>query len=190
MGLFADWRDERVRRRRAAAFAGAIGSEPDERAVTWLATVGTKGDVDHATWELRYARRALGLLVAHRDALDDRTPSLIASELADSFARDRRIDPAKRDVAERQFNVRLRAYREAMERRERPVSTAERLAEMLLAFAGQVAIAGDERVTRGAEILSGYLQEAHEALRREFGEPSLPEDVPPSTLAPSRARGA
>ena len=182
MGLLREWRDDRARRRRAAAFASAIQVDPHESTVRWLAEVGTNGDEDHARWELRYARRAIGLLVARRDALDDRTPSLVASALAECFARDQRIDPAKREVAERQFNIRLRAYREAMAHRERPVSTAERLAEMLLAFAGQVAIAGDERVRRGAEILAEYMAEAHEALRREFGEASLPEDVLPSTL--------
>lgn len=182
MGFFSEWRDERTRRRRAAAYANAMHSEPEDGAVEWLAQVGTGGDTDHARWELRYARRAIGLLVSHRDALDDRTPSLVARSLADCFARDRRIDPAKREVAERQFNVRLRAYREAMDRRERPVATSERLAEMMLAFAGQVAIAGDERVRQGAGILGSYMSEAHEALRREFGEASLPEDVLPSSL--------
>jgi hypothetical protein len=182
MGLLRAWRDDRVRRRRSAAYAATMHAEPDDSAVRWLAEVGTNGDQDHASWELRYARRAIGLLVARRDALDDRTPSLVASALAECFARDRRIDPGKRAVAERQFNIRLRAYREAMERRERPVSSTERMAEVLLAFAGQVALAGDERVRRGAEILAGYMTEAHEALRREFGEASLPEDVLPSTI--------
>ena len=182
MRLWREWREERARRRKAESFAASMHAEPSDAAVRWLAEHGTNGDVDHARWELRYARRALGLLVARRDALDDRTPSLIATVVMERLAQDPGIDPPKRVVAERQFNIRLRAYREAMERRERPVPTAERLAEVLFSFAGKVALAGEERVRAAGEILAGYLAEAHESLRREFGDPSLPDDVLPSTL--------
>ncbi len=182
MRLWREWREERARRRKAEAFAAAIHADPDDGAVRWLAEQGTNGDLDHARWELRYARRALGLLVARRDALDDRTPSLIASVVMERLGQDPEIDPPKRAIAERQFNLRLRAYREAMERRDRPVATTERLTEVLFSFAGQVALAGEPRVRAGAEILAGYLADAHEALRREFGAPSLPEDVLPSAL--------
>ncbi|HUF27814.1 MAG TPA: hypothetical protein VMM18_12640 [Gemmatimonadaceae bacterium] len=186
MRLIDDWRADRARRRQAAAYAAAIHGEPDEAAVLWLANEGTDGDLDHARWELRYARRALGLVVARRDALDDRTPSLIAAELAECFARDPGIDPSKRAIAERQFNIRLKSYREAMERRDRPVTSAERLAEVLFTFAGKVALAGDPRVTRGAEMLAGFISQAHEALRQAFGDAALPDDVPPSAMHESR----
>lgn len=182
MRAWREWREERARRRRAEAFAAAIHADPDEPSVRFLAEQGTNGDQDHARWELRYARRALGLLVARRDALDDRTPSLITTVVMERFAQDPDIDPPKRAIAERQFNIRLRAYREAMDRRDRPVAASERLAEVLFSFAGQVALAGEERVRAAAEILAGYLADAHEALRREFGEPSLPEDALPSAL--------
>lgn len=189
MRLWREWREERSWRRKAEGYATAVHADPDAGAVRWLAERGTNGDVDHARWELRYARRALGLLVARRDALDDRTPSIIATAVMERLAQDPGVDPAKREVAERQFNIRLKAYREAMERRERPVATTERLAEVLFSFAGKVALAGDERVREGAEILARYLAEAHEALRREFGDPSLPEDVVPSTLESTRRTG-
>ena len=188
MRLWREWREERARRRKADAFAAAILADPDDTAVRWLAEHGTNGDLDHARWELRYARRALGLLVARRDALDDRTPSVIATAVMERFGLDPDIDPPKRAIAERQFNIRLKAYREAMERRERPVATSERLAEVLFSFAGQVALAGEARVRAGAELLGGYLADAHDALRREFGDPALPDDVLPSTIAANGGR--
>ena len=57
------WRAGRERQRRAAAVVAALAAEPDEADVAWLADAGANGDVDHARWELRYARAALGLLV-------------------------------------------------------------------------------------------------------------------------------
>ena len=56
-------------------------SEPGPDDVDWLATRATRGDIDHARWELRYLRRALGVLVAQRDSLDDRTPSEVLRAL-------------------------------------------------------------------------------------------------------------
>ena len=73
----------------------------------------TRGDADHAAWELRYLRRALGILVAQRDALDDRTPSEVLRTLASRMARDPNVDGELRELADRQFNARLSAYRDA-----------------------------------------------------------------------------
>ena len=74
MGLLGDWQADRERRRRAAAFVRTLHQEPDPSDVAWLARFITAGDSDHAAWELRYARRALGFLVAQRDAPDDVAP--------------------------------------------------------------------------------------------------------------------
>ncbi len=79
------WREERLLRQRAAAYVRTLSGEPEAADVDGLARDVTRGDVDHARWELRYARRALGLLVAGRDALDDRTASVVARELAASL---------------------------------------------------------------------------------------------------------
>jgi len=49
-----------TRQRKAAKFAEALFREPDPADVEWLTKAATRGDVDHAQWELRYARRALG----------------------------------------------------------------------------------------------------------------------------------
>src|SRR6185437_12094853 len=71
--LFARWRAERDLERRATTFVQTLFVEPGSADVEWLARVATRGDLDHARWELRYARRALGLIAAQRDARDDRT---------------------------------------------------------------------------------------------------------------------
>ncbi|MBI1810184.1 MAG: hypothetical protein HYR75_09830, partial [Gemmatimonadetes bacterium] len=66
--LTAEWRVDRERKRRAGAFLAALRREPDDADVRWLADAAAQGDVDHARWELRYARLALGVLTAQRDA--------------------------------------------------------------------------------------------------------------------------
>ena len=70
MPLFARWRAERELQRKAAAYVTTLFREPEPADVDWLNQTATRGDVDHARWELRYARRALGLIAAQRDALD------------------------------------------------------------------------------------------------------------------------
>jgi hypothetical protein len=182
MGFWRHWRAERELRKRAVAFTLVLLAEPGADEVRWLAEHGTGGDLDHARWELRYARRALGLLTAERDALDDRTGSLVAHELAEAFARDRLIDAGKRDVAERQFNARLRTYGEVLATRERE-GTRARLGRALLAFAGRADGAESAPVAHAGDVLAAYLESANETLRRLFGTASLPEHVAPSALA-------
>ena len=179
MSLWRKWQDERTLRRRAAAFVGVLERDPEDSDVRWLAAHGTQGDADHARWELRYARRAIGLLVAERDALDDRTASVVAGALQEALDRDRNVAAAKRPVARQQLNERLRVYADALKQREAGLSSGERLGRVLLRFAG----AGEgERaaVARAGELIASYMGQANEALRREFGDASLPEDVPPS----------
>lgn len=179
MHFLGEWRAERQRRRRATLYVQALLADPAPTDARWLADAAAGGDLDHATWELRYARRALGLLGAQRDALDDRTASLVAHALEASLAGDPLVDPDKREVAARQFNVRLGSYREALAARGSREGTAARLARMLLAYAGRVA-PPEQDLARAGELLGGYLAEANQALRRQFGVAALPEHVPPS----------
>lgn len=184
MGFLSDWLERRDLRRRASEFVLGLEREPTTADVEWLARHGTDGDVDHAQWELRYARRALGLITARRDALDDRTPSLIARELTQSLASDPNIARDRRQVAERQFNARLRDYAAALERRE-PVDrepSRARLGRVLLGFAGRSDAIPDAEVGRAGDLLAGYLLEANDSLREVFGAATLPEDVAPSEL--------
>jgi hypothetical protein len=181
MVFFKEWRAARQLQRKAEQFVVALVAEPDVGDVSWLAAIATKGDEDHARWELRYARRALGLLVAQRDALDDRTGSIVARALGDAFERDDRIGTDRRDLAERQFNARLSAYRDAIGARVPDVST--RLGQTLLAFAGGSFRDVDDNVKRAGSLLDGYTKDANEALRTVFGTAALPEHVPPSAVA-------
>jgi len=182
MRLFASFRDDRALLRRSASFADALMAEPDEPDVVWLTEKATRGDVDHARWELRYLRRALGILVAQRDALDDRTPSAVTRALMDRMDRDRNVDPELRELAERQFNARLSAYRDALTSRGHG-TPALRVAQNLLAFAGGPIRAGDPVVQRGTTVVEETLAQANAHLRAAFGEPELPEDVKPSEAA-------
>src|SRR5687768_5137043 len=117
--IWREWREARALARRVGSYVASVRAEPSDADARWLADAAAKGDIDHARWELRYARRALGLLAAQRDALDDRTPSAIAKELTMTLAREPLVDAAKLEVAERQFNQRLRAYADVLaERRE------------------------------------------------------------------------
>ncbi|MEO7456661.1 MAG: hypothetical protein ABIY52_10395, partial [Gemmatimonadaceae bacterium] len=127
MRLFRSFRDDRALLRRSSAYAAALMVEPTAPEVDWLATSATRGDRDHAEWELRYLRRSLGILVAQRDALDDRTASAVARVLEVALARDPAIDAAKRVVAQKQINSRLRAYGDALTSRNAPEATSTRL---------------------------------------------------------------
>jgi hypothetical protein len=180
--LFRSFRDDRALVRRSAAFADWLMQEPAEQHVQWLAASATRGDVDHARWELRYARRSLGILVAQRDSLDDRTPSEALRALAHRMEKDPHVDSDLRELAERQFNARLSAYRDAFTSRG-SATPAMRVAQNLLAFAGGPIRSDDPVVRHGAGVVAEYLSLANEALRKSFGLAELPEDVPPSEIA-------
>ena len=167
------WTVDRDQRRRAASYVAALCAEPAEEDVTWLSEHGTDCDTDHARWELRYARRALGLLAAQRDALDDRTASVVATELARSLANDPAIAPGKIRMAERQLNARLSAYGEALGNREGEGS-GWHLGRTLLEFAGHRDAVRPSVVATAGDLLARYLGEANAALRRSFGAATLP----------------
>jgi hypothetical protein len=186
MRLFATFRDDRALLRRSTAFAEALMAEPKPENVEWLATHATRGDVDHARWELRYVRRALGILVAQRDALDDRTPSTVLRALSERMERDPQVDAGLRELSERQFNARLSAYRDAFTARGHGTA-AVRIAQNLLAFAGGPIRADDPVVVHGADLVAEYIQWVNAQIRATFGEVDLPEDVPPSQL-PARKK--
>lgn len=181
MGLFARWRAEREQARKAAAFVAAIFREPDPADVEWLAAAATRGDADHARWELRYARRALGLIAAQRDALNDRTASIVAKEISEAFDRDQNVAAGKVETAERQFNARLSAYRDGLAAKA-GAPTPVRMGQTLFAFAGGSFTRRDTNIDRAGELLATYLAEANDALRESFGAAALPENVAPSAI--------
>jgi hypothetical protein len=192
MPFLARWRAERNLRRRSATYVATLLEDPSDEDTEWLAAAATRGDLDHARWELRYARRAVGLVVAQRDALDDRTGSSVGRALAEAFERDPNIASDRLAVARHQFNARLGAYRDVLT--SRPTSartaggaptvaqTATRLGQILMAFAGGPVGPTSREVPRAGQIISGYVDSAHQALREAFGVASLPEDITPSAL--------
>lgn len=165
------------------AYLAVARQEPDEADVRWLADAAARGDVDHARWELRYARWALAVLTAQRDALDDRTGSDAAAALSESLPDDPRVAQGMLELAERQLNDRLSGYREALTSRGGPLGSGERLGRVLLAFASDGARSAGAPLARAVELLSGYVGEANVALRAVYGTASLPEHLPPSEVA-------
>ena len=133
--LTAEWRAARERKRKAIAFLAAVRREPAEADVRWLAGAAARDDQDHARWELRYARLALAVLTAQRDALDDRTGSDVVAALGEAMAEDPRVDPMMQELVGRQLNDRLSGYKEALIARGGAVGSGERLGRVLLAFA-------------------------------------------------------
>jgi hypothetical protein len=180
--LFRSFRDDRTLTRRSASYASALMQEPSPADVEWLAANATRGDADHARWELRYLRRGIGILVTQRDALDDRTASEVLRALGERMAKDPNVDAELRGLADRQFNARLGAYRDAFTARGQG-SPALRVAQNLLAFAGGPIRAHDPIVQRGAGLVTEHITWAGEMLRDTFGQAELPEDVAPSQLA-------
>ena len=181
--IWREWREARELARRVGSYVASIRSEPAETDARWLADIATRGDIDHARWELRYARRALGLLAAQRDSLDDRTPSAVARELTATLAREPLVDATKLEIAERQFNQRLRAYATVLGERTSGEPTGARLGRALIGFAGPGVAPRPDDVTRAGALLAQYLSESSAALERAFGAAMLPEHVPPSVAA-------
>ncbi len=184
-GLFASWRSEWRQRRQAAAYVAALRREPSEADVQWLAAAATQGDADRARWELRYARAALWLVAAERDALDDLTPSRIAREIAAALHTDPRVAAQMVKVAEQQFNERLSAFRHALTDRAASAGLTERLGDTLLHLAGALA-PNAERRAHATALAARALEEANGALREHFGAAVLPPDVRPSLLETKR----
>lgn len=178
-GWFDGWRAGQRARKGPATYVDALMREPAPADVRWLAEHATTGDVDRATWELRYVRRALGLLVAQRDALDDRTASVVSRHLATAMAADRNVAASMVKLVERQFNERLAAYREMMLLRGSVEQTPERVGRALLLLSGGVRM-GAQELTGATDVTTRLLGELSQALGKSFGIASLPENVPPS----------
>lgn len=168
-------------RRAAQAYIAVASSEPDEADVAWLASILGDGDIDRARWEFRYARRAFALLVAERDALDDRTGSLVAREMRQALQMDRSVAAGMVGVAERQLNQRLAYFRTAFSERSSTESTDVRLARVFLDRLGVRDVSGN--VARASTIARRYIEASQDALRAAFGVAVVPEDQPPSVWA-------
>ena len=166
------------RNRAVASYVREASAEPDEDDVRWLASVAGDGDMDRSRWELRYARRSFALLVAERDALDDRTGSLVAREMRQALHMDRSVAAGMVAVAERQLNQRLISFRVALSDRSSADAQDVRVARVLLDRVGVRDVTVN--LPRASAIVRKYLEELQDSLRKVFGVASVPEDVPPS----------
>lgn len=175
MGLIAEWRASRERRLRAEQYLRKVLASPESREVDWLATLC--GDRIGAERELRLLRRAVALIVAERDALDDRTASDVSHALTASDV------GSAREVDAGMWATRFRSYTAALAVRGQSDSPAARLAKVLLEGAG-VSAPSSADAERATEIVQSVRVNANEALRGVFGVASLPEDVRPSAMRP------
>ena len=168
-------RGERGRDTRAREYVNTLMAEPAADLAARIAGVSDH-DEDHARWELRYARRAIGLIVAERDALDDRTSSDVAAALEAARELDPNVAADRRAVSDRQFNDRLAAYRAALRDRTTPLSAGERLGAVLLRFSGASAAHGDG-ARLACEAMAALVSECNAALRKAYGEVNLPAEL-------------
>jgi hypothetical protein len=168
-------------RRAVQAYIADASAEPDDPDVEWLAAAIGDGDLDRARWELRYARRAFALLVAERDALDDRTGSVVAREMRQALQMDRSVAAGMVALAERQLNERLAYFRNAFSERSPTETTDVRVARVFLDRLGVRDVSGN--VGRAAGIVRRYVEASQDALRAAFGVAKVPEDQPPSVWA-------
>lgn len=180
MSFWSRFTQRRAQRRKALKYVRALHVEPSEADVAWLASIDPGGDEDHAIWELRYARLAMGVLAAERDALDDSVPAAVAHAVTESLSSDRRIAAAMLPLAERQFGSRLATYRDAVARRHAGDPMDQRLGRTLLEFTSHVEVPDQRTVDRAGQIAQGYMRSASTVLMEVFGRASLPEDVRPS----------
>lgn len=175
MGWWGHWRATRERRRRATYFAARCGDAPPVEWLAWLEEMC--GDAGRARRELEFAMRAIGLIVAERDALDDRTVSEVARALAPTLAREVATTPDRAAL----WSTRWRAYGDAMNRRGVVEPSAQRLGRVLLGGAG-LSDPDDAQLRRAALAVGEIRERLNASLRRAFGEAHLPDDVRPSAL--------
>ncbi|BAH39024.1 MAG TPA: hypothetical protein DGD08_02640 [Gemmatimonas aurantiaca] len=175
MGFWSDWQAARDRRRRVAIYLSHVLRDPDPAHLRWLSEL--TGEASRAGRELAFVRRAVGLIVADRDALDDRTAADVAHQLAPMIASEARQNAE----AGREWNARWRAYTAALAVRGSTDVPAARLARVLLEGAGASNPSFDD-LQRATEVVHQHRGGLNEALRAAFGDAALPEDVRPSAL--------
>lgn len=177
MSILSEWRVARDRKRRASVYLTAITQNVAATDIEWLAKITDGKNEALAARELQFARRAIGLIVAERDALDDRTASDVAHQLATVISSEARQDA----VAGRAWSERWRAYTSALAARGSTESPAARLARVMLSGSGVFEPSADQLV-RATQYILAVRTGANESLRTAYGSVSLPEDVRPSAV--------
>ncbi len=181
MGLLASFREQRRRQGLAERYVAALLRPPAPDDLAWLMQVGG-GTAESATVELAFAQRAIGLIVAERDALDDRTAADVSHALDAVVAREAR----QRQGVAADWAAHWRDYADALASRGRSEAPLRRIARVLLRRAG-VADPESAAIDRALEIVTAFRHAANAALRDAYGAASLPEDRPPSALLRERS---
>ncbi len=176
MKILAEWKAEKERRRRAMAYLSSILLNEPSSEADWFVAISSKDKVQVAR-ELQLARRAIALIVAERDALDDRTAADVSHVLVPLISKEKQIDPS----AGNQWVDRWLAYSAALSARGMSEPPPARIARVLLQAVGVGAPNAEqvERATRWVITIRGI---ANESLRAAFGAASLPEDIKPSAI--------
>ena len=87
-----------------------------------------------------------------------------------------------RHAAEQQFNARLRALGQAIDARSSPEPTGARLGQGVAVRGRLDHLRPSADIDRAGAIVSRYLEQANESLRKVFGTATLPDNVPPSAV--------
>jgi hypothetical protein len=175
MGFWSEWQASRARKQRVEVYLNHLVREVDPSSLSWLSAACGSGEL--AGRELTFARRAIGLIVAERDALDDRTAADVAHQLAPVVAAEARLSAE----TGRLWSERWRAYTAALALRGSQDTPAVRLAKVLLEGSAVLAPSA-ELVGQATSFVQETRAALNEQLRTAFGDASLPEDIRPSAL--------
>ena len=171
------WRVGRERKHRAKQYLHRFRTASEAIDFAWLTAL--TGDRAVAEREVTFARRALGVIVAERDALDDRTASDVARALSQVIDAEAERSAQLASL----WSARRKAYSVAMTIRGHPEGPTIRLARVLLEGASVVNPTAEALATAG-QFVQSTRTHANEALRAVFGEASLPDDIRPSAIRP------
>ncbi len=165
----------------AERYVASLLRPPSPADLAWLVAAGQGGELD-ASRALASGRRAIGLIVAERDALDDQTAADVSHALTAVVQREsRQVHSAAAD-----WSSHWRDYADALAIRGRSESPMGRIARVLLRHAGIPAPRAEQHA-RAVEIATAFRHEANEALSETYGAASLPEDRSPSELLRERS---
>jgi hypothetical protein len=176
VGFLANRRAQRRRQEAAERYVAALQVPPHPDDVQWLSECAA-APMATVSRELLLAQRAIGLIVAERDALDDQTAADVAHAIDAVVAREAR---SMRDsVAE--WADHWLEYHEALAARGRAEPPLRRIARVLLRRVG-VQEPGSAQLVRAVGIVTRHRLEANDALTEAFGVADLPEDRLPSDV--------
>lgn len=179
MSVLAEWKATRERRKRAAAYVAHLTADADLSGGEWLTALSPLAG-DTVRHELRLALRAIGLIVAERDSLDDNTAADVSHELQVVMREEGKGDESTALI----WSDRWSSYSGAMMKRGVADAPAIRLARILLIAVGVLSPTPLE-LERTADWILERRRLLNVALREAYGDAMLPEDVRPSELGSS-----